>query len=593
MQKLCIAGAVLGTAIGAVAQCQGVPPNQTILSADPFSANFYVGSPSPVPAAYTGFNLLFDLNATCDITVNDMETWLYDQGAGNPVNPNQVGNTANVNIYTCAGTYLGNETTLPGAAGSPWTLAGTGTVVVDAFPTNSIITLNAPIAIAQGLYGVAVEFQPPTGGQPNEGPLHPLIQSPAANPTPGDLYINISNMGVQNDAFVGAGVTSGDSFNLQFGYTPNPNAGFTEVFGDGCYFRPFGHWEEFNTNAALDLSGFEYSMLYQGAPAENYQMVPAALSGPFVPPASANIMDPATVPATNTTGDWDDALAAPITLPFAFPFAGGGSTNEITIGSNGFVFLGNVTDNSRCFAYYNSFPDFRDFEPRIAMFFGDLDPQASGTAGGGVYYDVINPNEVRITFENVHEWNDPAAVNTFQLVLQSSGNYEVIYQGMAIGTAPAIVGFTRGNGDRTENLDLTARAAAAYVTGDGAIPPVLNTDFRPVIGTTLNWFLEGITPGTPIVFLITGVAALPGPLDLTFLGMPNCRQYIDVTAGPADTWLMNIDTNTWTATQPIPIPNNPALIGANLYAQAAPFTAGLNRAGILSSNGACVKVGAQ
>lgn len=560
--------ALLGLTTAAVAQNCSVPsPARTFSNRDEFVASFY----------YNLANHFFDLNANAGISLNSFNTVLYDQGVGNPVVPNQVGATGTVEVYTCPNTRLGSEALAPGTAGSPWTLVGTGTITVAAFPAESTCVFNPPLPIAAGQYGVALRYLPTTNG-PNPGPLHCIGKSPAATAPVSDQFLTFSNDGIQGTAWTGVGT---DSPNLRLNYTPEPNAGYYTTIGEGCYFRPHAFYEAFQASAtAPDVANTSQQWINVGT---NYIVVPAGLA--LATPTSPNLVLSAY--GASSCACWDDAITAPITLPFTFNAPGGVSTNQITIASNGGVYLEAVTNGA-----YTPFTGanyggtaFRDGPARIAAFFTDLDP----SAGGSIHYDVDPSNQfVRITWLNVPEW-PTGTLNTMQLTLYSTGNVDLFLG--AVGNTSvtygndAIVGYTPGNGARLSgSIDLSA--SLPLTTGDGAIPPVLGMDGRPALGTTPNIRTTNVTPGTVFQVLAGGSALQPIPIDLGFIGMPGCS----LTTNPF-VFLTNVIGPNNTFDQPLNVPNNPALINSQLVFQGAPLTAGYNTAALLLSNGICVRVG--
>ncbi|MCA8949718.1 MAG: hypothetical protein KDE27_09460 [Planctomycetes bacterium] len=593
MTKLLLVSAVLSTAVAATAQCTSGPGPGAVLTQDPFAANFYVGSPLTPSPGFTGFTLLVDVVADTPLKVTTVETWLYDQGAGNPVNPNQVGNLGNVNIYYCATSYVGAATMRPGTAGSPWqpvvddnAAVVTGTVTVDAFPNRSIVTLSNPagFVIPQGAFGLAFEFNPPTAGM-NPGPLHPLITSPSGNPPRSDQFLAIGNQGFQNDAFEVAASTT-DSINLELGYTPFANAGFWQAFGVGCYFDPEAFYEEFNAPGSFDLAN---SAMTGVAQANSWSFTNVGTTG-FVAPTTTSLT--ANPPAVTSGGTWDDALSAPLGLPFTFQAPGGVATSTITVGSNGHVLLEAATTVSDAFGYYNALADFRDRGPRIAPFWGDLDPSVSG----GIYVEHfgVAPNRFTcVTWQGVEEWNAPGSGNTFQLQLHENGNIEIYYQSVNVVSAPALVGYTQGGGAQLQTLDLSAGLAGGFESGDGATPPELTMTRRPAIGSTgpntpefLASNIDAASTGLVVFGLnLTGTAT---GISLAQHGMPGCTFY------PTLTGLVSAFvgvTPAGTSAYPFPIPADPMLIGLPLFVQCAPLTPGLNAGNLIVSNAVCAIVG--
>jgi len=572
MLKLpCIAAALLGLAASAVAQNCTVPPAQRTFSnrAD-FGASFY----------YNLGNHLFDLNVQRNIAISQIATWTYDQGQGNPVVPNQVGATGVVNVYTCPTTRIGNESNAPTNPGSPWVLLGSGTITVVATPGESTIVFNPPLVLPAGQWGVALNYLPTTNG-PNPGPLHCLGVSPNPNQPVSDQFLTYSNDSIQQTAWTGAGT---DSPNLRITYTPDAASAHYVALGEGCYFRPHGFYERFLPSpTAPDIQNTSQQWINLGT---NYVVVPGATA--VVPSTSPSITLQAYGSSSSTS--WDDALSTPIVLPFTFNYPGG-STTDITIGSNGFVYLRAVQNNTFefCGASYGSILPFRDGPPRIAPFYVDLDP----TTAGSIHYDVDPTNQfVRITWNAVVEWTatiDPTALNTMQLTLHANGNVDIAYGNLAnrgvAAANDAIYGFTDGDGARLPPaVDISA--AMPLTTGDGEIPPVLGMDARPVIGTTPNIVTTNVKPGTLVQILAAGDQLAPVPVDLAIIGMPGCL----LPTNPF-VFLTNTITPQNTFEQPFAIPNVPSLQNQQLVFQAAPLTPGLNALGLLLSNGICTRIG--
>jgi hypothetical protein len=612
MHKISLACAAIGLSLPAIAQteCDNAQPlGASIQTQVPFSANFYVGAPATPSATFTGFCLYVDVDLSASVTFTGFGAWLYDQGNGNPPVPDQTGLTANVNVYTCATSYQGNEQEMaqvppitPGGAGSAWTLAGNGSVVVEAWDgtdaSASDVILAAPITLPAGQYGLCLEFNPPDPanpanvGQPNSanagGALHTLIRSPAVQPTQADSFMTISAQGFQNDAFFGAAVSS-DNINMYMDYQGAAGVGYFAEFGDGCYFRPRAIWEE-QAPTVMDLANTAWT--YLPGPSDNYLLFPGA--GTLQPTAGLTnrlLTAPAVIPPGYPAGSWDDALDTPITLPFAWDTPGGGSTNTITIGSNGHVFLDAVIEPNAAYGYYGAVVDFQDFPARFAPAWGDLDPSV-GTPG--LYFETDGVSFFRITWENFEEWNVATALNTMQLTVTDFGpgavdQVDVVYGNMAMGAAPMLIGWTPGNGAKLGNqTDISAIGPAGLAGGDGSIPPILSMDSRPVLGTTPNLVTTNITPGTIFVFSFLDFAAAPFPIPLSFAGMPGCNQYIGGAAASGS--LVGVNPSL-EAPRPFSIPNSASLAGVKLFSQSAPFTGGLNAAGILTSNGMCIRIG--
>jgi hypothetical protein len=564
---------LLGVAASAVAQnCTTPPAQRTFSNRDEFIGSYY----------YNLGNHFFDLNAQRNITISSFKTWTYDSGIGNPPTPNQVGATGTVDVYTCPTTRVGNEALNPANPGSPWTLLGSGTITVVASPGESPIVFSPPLALAAGQYGVTLHFNPTTSG-PAPGPLHCLGLSPNPGLPVSDQFLTWSNDAIQQTAWTGTGQ---DSPNLRMTYTPDANSAHYVTVGDGCYFRPYAWFENFLPAPGMpDIANTAQTWIYTGT---NYIVVPSAVT--LVAPTSVSLT---TGPyGVSSSTSWDDALSAPIAIPFTFPAPGGVAESSITIASNGNLYFGSVTTATYTpftGASYGGTSTFRDGPPRLAAYFCDYDP----TSGGGIYYEQDPSNQfVRVTWLNIPEWDTvivPTAINTVQVTLYANGNVDWVsgqlHNNSVANGDNAIMGYTPGFGSRLPaGIDIST--SLPYTSGDGAIPPVLGMDARPVIGTTPNVVTTNITAGTVVQILAAGQVLQPIPIDLSVIGMPGCL----LTTNPF-VFLTNVILPNSTFAQPLSIPNNPIFQNAQLVFQAAPLTAGYNPASLLLSNGICTRFG--
>jgi hypothetical protein len=85
--------------------------------------------------------------------------------------------------------------------------------------------------------------------------------------------------------------------------------------------------------------------------------------------------------------------------------------------------------------------------------------------------------------------------------------------------------------------------------------------------------------------MILGVVRFPAPIDLGIIGMPGCplRISADVTA--------TVVGAGNSATLLFPVPNNPTLIGVQIFTQALSLDIGLNPFGFAISDAAVMLVG--
>lgn len=542
------------------------PPLTSLANHEPFVAEFW-------------FNLqiqFFDVSVTCPIAMSAIGTWTFDEGLGNPPTPNQVGATGVVQLFTCPTTRIGNEQSGPGG---PWALSpSVGTVTVAAFPAESTIVFNPPVTLQPGSYGVALRYLPTTSG-PNPGPLHALGSATLPPAVARDQFLTVQNDAFQFVPWTGPTV---DSPNLRVHYTPAPTCAFAMPTAAGCYDRPATWFEDVTASAMpTDLQNLALAWHWLGT----HYSVTAGTATLVPSPTPSLTLGPW---GASTSNSWDDALSVPLTLPFAFPVPGVGSTNTITIGSNGYVFL--AAENTSAYEYtggiYGNLAAFRNGPPRIAAFWHDLDL----TAGGSLHYDVDPANQyVRITWDQVPTRFAPNSTSTMQLTLHAGGDIDLVTGPLANAWMPdnAVMGYSPGGGaPLPAERDITA--SLPFLFGDDLAAPVLTLANRPVLGTTTAVVTSSVVNGTLLQVLAGGVAQPAAPIDLTLLGMPGCALAVTPIVLLAQTLLPN-----QTFAEPLAIPNDPLLQGAVLHFQAAPLSQGHNAAGLLLSNALCLRVGAQ
>jgi hypothetical protein len=309
-------------------------------------------------------------------------------------------------------------------------------------------------------------------------------------------------------------------------------------------------------------------------------MVPNGQGGLTVTPGGTQWFTP--VAADLNLGD--DTVSAPQTLPFTFPYPGGSATS-IYIGSNGHIGL-NATGAST--SGYPTPTSFIAAGATLSPFWTDLD-STPAVGAGTTHFDIdaIN-NRVIVTWNGVAVWEAtptvPRFLNTFQVVLYPSGMIEFRYQGMsAPATLNAITGFTPGAPNRNPgNRDISA--TLPFSTGTDLLPLVLSASARPIMGSNIHLVTSQI-PATAIISatLLSFVQHNPG-IDLTGIGMPGCRQFVNLDA----TYLLF--TNP-TAQITIGIPSGPTWLGVHVYGQSASLVPGVNPLGAESSNGLDLRFG--
>lgn len=563
MQKLFLANLVLATAVSSLA------------AQSPLTTLYANNNSGAVNGA-----IYFDLNPAVGLSITGID-----------VNLNTAASTpGSIDIYqtTTATTHVGNEANM-----AAWTMVGTGTVTSNGAGTPSTITLAAPIPMAPGPVGFAYV---------GVGHSFAYTNGNGTNQNYSTAELSLSAGSATNVAFSGTPFTP-RVVNTTISYAASGgNFALKTPYGDGCYDSPRMVYEQFDHGPGpYDLVNTNQAFIYNPSPTGgNYIIINGAAPAYDAATAAANGVALQTLSPTSSSsaGSWDDASIV-MTLPaafgagFPFPGAGSPSTLDITINSNGRIYLGNTTDTSFATNGANSGFTLNSFQgivgsalPALAGFNCDLDP----TAGGNIWYEDPSPNGgVRVTWDNVPNWQNaaytPAAgPNDIQIELLPGGfiNYAFgpnLANGGSTGNF-AITGFSAGGGEPlSDPVDWSM--LAAYVTGDGSIPLVLDGDARPVIGTTVQMTIDNIPPATPIAAYIYGLAQFNPGVSLTSIGMDGCFQYTDfgsvkLVIGPGSS-----------VTDPFVIPNDPGLSGVIINAQAAAYNPGVinNVLGATSSNG--------
>ncbi|MCK5940474.1 MAG: hypothetical protein KAI24_00790 [Planctomycetes bacterium] len=392
--------------------------------------------------------------------------------------------------------------------------------------------------------------------------------------------------------------------NIHYSVGPNPNCGSLafaarDTYGDtGCYASPRMVSEFWQPASTIDLINTSWTIVYQPGPAGgNYNISAGGLPYDGATPAATGIDLASGVYTSSSSASWDDASVTQ-TLPFAFPYPGAGSpsTTEITINSNGRLYLGNTIDNTFQANGANSLltpgifaGDLGPGLPVWAAFMCDLDP----TAGGNIWYENPSPSGgVRITWDNIPNWQDPAGApavaNYAQIELLPGGTIFLSY-GSSLGNGgsaanEAIVGYSAGGGEGELRLDWSA--ITSYNTGNGFEGLACDADANPVLGTTININVDNIPAGTLLGGVIYGLTKFdPGISLLGPLGVP-CDLYtsldvLDTGALPGSTY-----------SSPFNIPNNTALAGFQVFCQGFCLNATIpNPLGALTSNGVELTVG--
>ena len=494
--------------------------------------------------------------------------------------------------------------------------------------TMDVTFANNTGADAVTVYAGDVTLLPVTGTTPNDHHIDITLQTPFIyNPSNGPLLVDVAapnaptaavpNMAASNNyltqfarrnstATVGSatGALSGFAAAMKMDYAPLPGTAQRATYGNACYERPRMVYEQFVAGATPDLIGTDQALIFQtSAVGGNYIIIPG--SSPYSP-VGPGAVDLLTFPWTSTSvaapGSWDDAsiVMTPATLAGGFPYpnAAGATVTDITINSNGRVYLGATTDatfatNGAPYAGLGPFQGLTGAGlANLAVFNVDLDP----TTGGNMWYEDPSPNGgVRITWDNIFNWQDAtftgqaAGANFMQMELFPDGRVTMAY-GSALTTGGSaandgLVGFSAGGGEPITTM-VDWSAITGLQTGDGLVPVTLAVDARPVLGTTVNLITSGIPSGAFGTISILSVGTIQPGIDLGIIGMPGCDANVDIVNA-----VLDFVVGSPTATRAFALPATPALSGQTAYSQSLVVAAGVNPLGGLTTNGVALLLG--
>ena len=330
-------------------------------------------------------------------------------------------------------------------------------------------------------------------------------------------------------------------------------------YGTGCYTSYGAYAQTFGAASPFDLSGnATTAVVVNHAPIANGYTVQSGANAWFTP-----------VAANLALGD--DALSAAITLPFTFTYPGG-STTQIRICSNGFVWLNGTSTATE---YQPTVTSLAAGPARLAPLWMDLNPLAGGT----VHYDIEPGNAaVCVTWNAVFLYNTTVA-NSCQLRLRNTGAVEFRYRTVGSTTATNVVGRSRGVSAVPPNTDISA-AMPFPITVDAAGLTFTAVN-RPILGTTQTINLTNVpNPASSIGLVAIGFTQTNPGIDLVVIGAPGCFLYNPATV--LQTLFPLVATTPWS----LAIPNTPALSNSHVYVQGAALVPpGSNAFGLLTSNG--------
>ncbi len=488
-----------------------------------------------------GGGVYFDLTVNVPILVTALD-----------VNLSAAGQSGSIDFYLRPNsTWVGNVSSSAG-----WQLLGSAPVQNAGANLPSAAVFAVPFPLNPGTHGVALCHVGVAGAYTN---------GTGSNQTWSNQELTLVAGGAQNVCLTGSSVFQPRVWNGSIHYLPASNAALATAYGQGCPDEAASFYELFAVNG-FDLAGAGggvHSVLL--APSgTGWVVVPG--SNRWFPPASAAL------PMPN-----ESTWLQPLPFALAWP---GGTSNVITIGSNGYVLLGNSALPS------DSTPTVAELlsqGPRFCPLWMDLDPGA----GGGVFFDVDPASgTAHVTWNQVPEFAAAGTSNSVQLAIDPAGVVEFRWRNCANTRAAALVGWSPGAGNRNPgSRDLSA--GLGFVTAPDMVPLQLRASARPVLGTSIDLVTRQLPAGTGLGLLFLSATRLTPALPLAGQGMPGCFQHL--TPDVAVAFL----TSGSSGSVRITVPPNPAFAGMRVPTQSVTLTPGFNPLGVLSSNGLELKLDLQ
>ncbi len=396
-----------------------------------------------------------------------------------------------------------------------WTATRIGNEVVFSAPANNPHEWNT-------IYNFGFDANFPPGSS--------SVQIDEARPGPGALFVTINSQTPSGATYAQA-----------------------TAYGEGCGGSSCRQaiYENFPTSGGFDLSNSQWKLTYQNGA---YALGPSTAT--WATPAGA----------THPPGD---DVAASYALPFTLPYPGG-STNSLSVCSNGFVQAGGSSN-----AWTPSASAFLGLARTWAAAWHDLVPPT------GAIRIETTPTVARITWSNVANYQGTGSA-TFQMHFHSSGDVDVIYQSCTpSGNTGYVVGYTPGGQPADPgSIDWSASLNAGHVVCTTSIPDVqLAASSRPVLGTAMGFVTTGIPASGLAGVLVLGLTKYNPGVPLASVGAPDCFQHVSIDATLNFAIVGASSPSTWL------IPNLPSAAGVVIVGQSAIYSPSSNTLGVLASNG--------
>lgn len=451
-----------------------------------------------------------------------------------------------IELWTIPGSHVGFENSNAG-----WTRIGTAAVVAAGVNQPTRALFSPPAVVPTGANGIAICAI---------GVAHAYTNGSGSNQTYTNAELTLQAGSALNVCFGPGAPFTPRVVNCNI-YYGNERFARVDKRGPACNDASVSFYESF-APATFDLSNTAIQLVPVGS---GYAVL--ASTATFVPPSGTGL------------GLTDDSLSAPLPLGFTLGYPGG-STTDIKVCSNGFIYLNNTGAST---SYVPTVNDLLTGGARILPMWADLTPDGAANVAN-VFFET-GSGFARVTWNNVPEFSNLGSTTTMQVVFHQNGNIDLVYQAAGVTNAGhnMIAGFSPGAASRDPgNRDLSA--SLPFQTSGDVFP--LTMDSTPPLRNQTAMLTVSRIPAGSVggVQFVGGLTATP--LDLAFFGMPTCALHI------SPIYLsLPFSTANSSATTPLPINGPMSILGAQLSIQAVTISPGVNSRGALASNAATLIVG--
>jgi hypothetical protein len=369
-------------------------------------------------------------------------------------------------------------------------------------------------------------------------------------------------------------------------FTPSATCAAIDSLGRGCIDTNAAYYKIFLSPPTFDLGG---------APGQEQVLVHTATPTGYSVSKSVGGWQPVTGTPWQANGGGpigNEAISAPMPLPFAFPFANT-STSVVHASANGYLILGPTSATTDILS--GNGDGLVAGPAKMAPLWCNLFPSFN-TLGSSIYFETAADNQsVYIT------WLDcafmaigapvPQSSVTFQIVLRSNGDFEYRYGVINLAGANSgaiLVGWSPGDQPSSNRrlpvpFDMSQPQAQLSIDRTSVLPLTLEATV-PDLGTTMLFTCRNVPAFAPFMVLMVSTGVIQG-VDLGFAGAPSCSIYLSGFLGSA-----TVITTNGLATFPLTVPSSASLIGTTFASQAVAFSPH-NAMGLHTSNGLRAQVG--